>query len=192
MEARQSKPPDGRPAYPMTGADPGSGADGALVRAVAEGSHDALAVLYDRYVDAIFAVARRLTSDRGVAEEVVQETFLALWDRAETFDPTMGSVAAGCTRSPATGASTGYVRPLGVRISYRCRRRDGGRRAASEEADAGSLDRVATAGCSWPGRRRRRRRRGSWPAETRRAVQAALATMPADEREVIVLAYATN
>ena len=43
---------------------------------------------------AIFAAAYRLTSDRGTAEEVVQETFLALWNRAETFDPTVGSLAA--------------------------------------------------------------------------------------------------
>ena len=68
--------------------------DVALVRVVAGGSFDALANLYDRHADAIFAVARRLTSDRGVAEEVVQDTFLALWDRAETFDPAAGSLSA--------------------------------------------------------------------------------------------------
>src|SRR6187401_2754020 len=88
------KPADARPAYPMTGADPGSGSDATLVRAVAEGSHDALAALYDRHADAVFASASRLTSDRGLAEEVVQETFLALWNRAETFDPSVGSLAA--------------------------------------------------------------------------------------------------
>src|SRR5919109_2378027 len=88
------KPADRSAAYPMTGADPGSGSDATLVRAVAAGSHDALAALYDRHADAVFASASRLTSDRGMAEEVVQETFLALWDRAETFDPSVGSLAA--------------------------------------------------------------------------------------------------
>ena len=78
----------------MTGAGPGPGADAALVREVAAGSHDALAALYDRHADAVFASASRLTSDRGMAEEVVQETFLALWNRAETFDPSVGSLAA--------------------------------------------------------------------------------------------------
>src|SRR5688572_33199221 len=65
-----------------------------LVRAVAAGSQEALATLYDRHADAVYAAASRLTSDRQVAEEVVQETFLALWNRAELFDPATGSLAA--------------------------------------------------------------------------------------------------
>src|SRR6186997_580996 len=68
--------------------------DAALVREVAAGSQDALAALCDRYVDAVYAAAIRLTSDRQVAEEVVQETFLALWNRAELFNPATGSLAA--------------------------------------------------------------------------------------------------
>src|SRR3954463_6766738 len=68
--------------------------DVTLVREVAAGSEAALGDLYDRDVDAVFAAASRLTSDRQVAEEVVQETFLALWNRAELFDPAAGSLAA--------------------------------------------------------------------------------------------------
>ena len=67
--------------------------DAALVRAVAHGSEEALAALYDRHVDGIHAVALRLTNDRQLAEEVVQETFLALWNRAELFDPALASLA---------------------------------------------------------------------------------------------------
>ncbi|HSF03124.1 MAG TPA: sigma-70 family RNA polymerase sigma factor, partial [Solirubrobacterales bacterium] len=65
-----------------------------LVRELVQGSEQALAALYDRYGEAIFAAAHRLTADRGIAEEVVQETFLTLWNRAELFDPTAGSLAA--------------------------------------------------------------------------------------------------
>src|ERR671928_1281778 len=72
----------------------GSVDDAALVREVAAGSESALATLYDRHADGVYAAACRLTSDRQVAEEVVQETFLALWNRAELFDPTAGSLAA--------------------------------------------------------------------------------------------------
>src|SRR5215213_3857135 len=68
--------------------------DAHLVRSVAAGSQDALAALYDRHADAIYAVASRLTADRQVAEEVVQETFLTLWNRAELFDPAAGSLPA--------------------------------------------------------------------------------------------------
>src|SRR6188768_200279 len=67
--------------------------DAVLVRAVAAGSEDALAALYDRHVNGIHAVALRLTNDRQLAEEVVQETFLALWNRAELFDPALASLA---------------------------------------------------------------------------------------------------
>jgi len=61
---------------------------------MAAGSEAALETIYDRYASAIFAAAYRLTSDRGTAEEVVQETFLALWNRAESFDAAAGSLAA--------------------------------------------------------------------------------------------------
>jgi RNA polymerase sigma-70 factor (ECF subfamily) len=68
--------------------------DAALVREVAKGSQDALAELYDRHASAVFAAACRLTTDRQLAEEVVQETFLAVWNRAELFNPATGSLAA--------------------------------------------------------------------------------------------------
>jgi RNA polymerase sigma-70 factor (ECF subfamily) len=159
--------------------------DGALVRAVAAGSSDALAVLYDRYVDSIFATARRSTSDRGAAEEVVQETFLALWDRAETFDPAMGSVG-GWLRTIARNRSVDRLRAAARRptlVAYPIS-------PASGEPDAASLDRIATPD---------RVVGGSLPtpvpemelvsAETRRAIQAALVDLPDDERTAIVLAY---
>lgn len=65
-----------------------------LVRETIAGSHDALAALYDRHASTVFAVAMRTTRDRQLAGEVVQETFLALWDRAEQFDPQRGTLAA--------------------------------------------------------------------------------------------------
>ena len=54
----------------------------------------AFAALYDRHSGAVYAAAARLSSDRGLAEDIVQETFLALWDRAEQFQPTLGSLSA--------------------------------------------------------------------------------------------------
>jgi len=66
--------------------------DETLVRAVVSGSDRALAHLYDRHAGAVFKVALAVGVDRSLAEEVVQETFLALWDRAELFDPDRGTL----------------------------------------------------------------------------------------------------
>jgi RNA polymerase sigma-70 factor, ECF subfamily len=77
----------------MTGADADPVSDARLVRQVIEGSEDALANLYDRHVNAVFAAAMRATQDRWIASEVVQETFLALWNRAELFDPSRGTLS---------------------------------------------------------------------------------------------------
>src|SRR5262245_23865117 len=69
-------------------------ADGCLVRALIGGSESAFETLYDRYSASIFATAQHASRDRGVAADVVQETFLTLWNRAEAFDPSRGSLIA--------------------------------------------------------------------------------------------------
>ena len=66
--------------------------DAELLRSVAEGSAEALASIYDRHAADVYAVATRTTRDASTASDVVQETFLALWDRAELFDPARGSL----------------------------------------------------------------------------------------------------
>lgn len=66
--------------------------DADLLRLVAEGSAEALASIYDRHVRDVYALAARTTGDASVAGDVVQETFLAVWDRAELFDPQRGSL----------------------------------------------------------------------------------------------------
>ena len=76
--------------------DSGPG-DDELVRQVAAGSETAFAALYDRYAAPVFRAALRLQRDHGVAEDVVQETFLTLWNRAELFDPARGSLGAWLT-----------------------------------------------------------------------------------------------
>ena len=69
--------------------------DSSLLRRLIEGSHDALEGLYDRHAQAVFATALRVSRDREIAAEVVQDTFLTLWNRAELFDPSRGALRAG-------------------------------------------------------------------------------------------------
>jgi RNA polymerase sigma-70 factor, ECF subfamily len=159
--------------------------DAALVREVAAGSQDALATLYDRHVDAVFAAASRLTSDRQVAEEVVQETFLALWNRAESYDPSAGSLAAwlhtiarnrAVDRLRAAGRRPNLV-PLSATT-------------ADDERDAAALDRIVSQGTVLGGSAPARQpdAAAEW-ASVRQVIQDALAAMSDHERTVIVLAY---
>ena len=54
-------------------------ADARLASRVALGDADALGELYDHYGAACFRLAHRITANRALAEEVVQESFLAVW-----------------------------------------------------------------------------------------------------------------
>ncbi len=51
----------------------------------------ALDQLYTRYARLVFGIAFRTLNDRSEAEEVVQETFFSLYQKALLFDPTKGS-----------------------------------------------------------------------------------------------------
>jgi RNA polymerase sigma-70 factor, ECF subfamily len=156
-----------------------------LVREVAAGSEGALATLYDRHVDAVFAVAIRLTPDRQVAEEVVQETFLALWNRAELFNPTAGSLAAWLhtiarnrtvDRFRAAGRRPNLV-PFSVVTG-----------AASDETAA--IERALAGGTVLGGADLGPGPEGELAsAELRNVLRDALAELPEHERTALVLAY---
>jgi RNA polymerase sigma factor (sigma-70 family) len=64
--------------------------DEELVRAVVAGAHSALAALYDRYGRRAYSLARRVCRDDNLAEDVVQEAFLAFWRDPRRFDPGRG------------------------------------------------------------------------------------------------------
>jgi len=174
----------------MTGNGPGPGIDAGLVRELVAGSHDALATLYDRHADAVFASAYRLTSDRGLAEEVVQETFLALWNRAETFDPSVGSLAAWL-HTIARNRTVDRLRAAGRRPTLLpLSSVAGSGYGGGDEPDADALERVLASGAIVAGAAPSRSPEMEVALkELRGALQAALAEMPDVERVVILLAY---
>lgn len=59
--------------------------DEMLVERVAAGDQVSLAELYNRYQALTFGMATRITGDRSIAEDVVQETFLGIWRAAGRF-----------------------------------------------------------------------------------------------------------
>ena len=157
--------------------------DAVLVAAMVAGSEEALATLYDRHAMGIHATALRVTGDRGIAEDVVQEVFLTLWNRAERFDPQIGSLAAWLG-SIARNRAIDRLRAASRRPRLVSLGADG-----DGESQAEALERAAerrSAGASLG---------GTDPAaaleatEVRVAIADALAGMPEPEREVILLAY---
>ena len=68
--------------------------DAELLARVARREQWALAALYDRFGGRVFVLALRLLGDRQAAEEVTQDVFLRIWQRADTFQPGAASVLA--------------------------------------------------------------------------------------------------
>ena len=168
----------------MTERPSGPTDDASLVRDLASGSEAALGTLYDRYGDAIFAAAYRLTSDRGVAEEVVQETFLTLWNRAELFDPAAGSLRAWL-HAIGRNRAVDRLRAAGRRpqlVALSSSTRDENETQALERAVAGGT--VMAGAVQPPGPEE-----AAAANDRRDAIRVAIAAMPEVERTVILLAY---
>lgn len=147
-----------------------------------DGSETALAALYDRYGDAIFASAYRLTADRGIAEEVVQETFLALWNRAELFDPSAGSLTAwlhAIGRNRAVDRLRAAARrPRLVAV------------ASDAQSESQGLERAMASGTVVAGAAQPPGpEQAADAADLRDAIRSAIRDMPDQERVVILLAY---
>lgn len=63
-------------------------ADAALLCAIAQGQDAALGRLVARHGPGLTAVATRYLGSHSDAEDIVQETFLRVWQNASRFDPT--------------------------------------------------------------------------------------------------------
>lgn len=65
---------------------PEPGSDDELLRSVAAGDAAALAGLYERHAGGLFGYLLRLAGDRMTAEEILQDTMLAVWRSAAAFE----------------------------------------------------------------------------------------------------------
>ena len=73
-------------------------ADLGLLGRIAARDEAALADLYDRHSRLAYSLIMRILRCPTDAEEVLQETFVRVWSRAETYDARLGSPAAWLTR----------------------------------------------------------------------------------------------
>jgi RNA polymerase sigma-70 factor (ECF subfamily) len=138
--------------------------DGALVVAIGRWREDALAEAYRRHAGAAFALARRLLVDRQMAEEVLQEVFLRLWNAPDRFDPERGSL-----RSYLLAQTHG--RSVDMLRSETSRRRREERDARERAESVIDIEREVI------------------DLSMSEQVKEVVAALPADERKAIELAY---
>jgi RNA polymerase sigma-70 factor (ECF subfamily) len=66
--------------------------DSKLIERLKQRDPDAMGLLYDRFGRLALAVLIRIVRDRAIAEDLLQETFLKVWNRAEGFDGERGAL----------------------------------------------------------------------------------------------------
>lgn len=162
-----------------------SRSDAQLVAIVAAGDSAALAELYDRHADAIFRAAFRRSGDRTIAEEVLQDTYLALWNRAELFDPAQGSLLAWLSTIARNRAIDRLRhqgrRPMAMPLSAV---------VSGDDRHGSGLDRAMAHGTLLgSGATSVDPERMLEDAATRTEIRDALGTIPSRERQVLELAY---
>jgi RNA polymerase sigma-70 factor (ECF subfamily) len=137
--------------------------DEAVVALAARSDDIAFAELYDRYGRVAYGLALRILRDEALAEDAVQEAFLAIWRGASRFIPERGK------------AST-WILTLVHRRAVDVVRHEERRRADPLEDMDFSDPQGSTEDAVWLRLERER-------------VQAALRTLPDSQREAIELAY---
>jgi RNA polymerase sigma factor (sigma-70 family) len=136
--------------------------DESLLARVASGDEDALGRLYDRFGRVAYGLALRVLRDERLAEDAVQDAFVAVWRQAASFRP---------ERANARTWVLTFVHRRAVDLVRREERRRAEPLAPEIEPTAGSAAEAAEL------------------RERREAVQRALAQLPEEQRRPIELAY---
>jgi len=139
-----------------------------LMRRISEADEEAFRTLFRRHAPTAAALAVRIVRQRFIAEEIVQEAFLAVWRAPAAFDPSRGSVRSwllGLVHHRAVDA---------VRREEAQRRRAETAVAEAVIVDGDPAPLVVE--------------EAALPQE-RDAVRAALGDLPHDQRRVIELMY---
>jgi RNA polymerase sigma factor (sigma-70 family) len=61
-----------------------------ILRSFEEGNVKAMDLLYDHYSDALFGVIIRIVRDEAIASDVLQESFVKIWQNSRSYDPSKG------------------------------------------------------------------------------------------------------
>lgn len=138
-----------------------------LLRAIARGDESAFARVYDRYSPILLGLLLRILRSRAEAEDVLQEVFLQVWQRAQSFDSTRGRAFTWLV-TLARSRAIDRLRSIGSR--------ERATRASAEDAPPESEP------TEWADTAAIR-------AERAEVVREALAELPDEQRQVLLLAY---
>jgi RNA polymerase sigma-70 factor, ECF subfamily len=137
--------------------------DIAILERIVARDQGAVAELYDRHSRLLYGLLLRILRNRGEAEEVLQEVFVLVWTRAETYSVALGSPAAWLVRI-ARNRAIDRLRSNAVRL-----RAVEAAPASADASDNPEMRAVAS--------------------EQQQAVKAALDELPPEQRILIEQAY---
>jgi RNA polymerase sigma factor (sigma-70 family) len=140
--------------------------DRALVSLVCASDAAALEALYGRYGRACYGLARRILTDEQLAQDVVQEVFLAVWRDASRFDASRGGFSTWLLSMTHHKAVDSVRREENLR-----KRRTSADVLETQESEAPKVDEAV------------------WSLVRRERVREALKTLPGPQREALALAY---
>ena len=146
-----------------------------LVARMASGDDQALAAFYDRFGKLAYSLAYQIVGDSDEAEEVVADAFLQMWRSAASFDPARASVAAWVSMITRTRALD--------------RLRASKRRSRVVELAAGGSAGTGEEAAAIPLSRPEDPVRSVEVLDLRARVSQHLAELPANQRQVIELAF---
>ncbi len=153
----------------MTAGLPASAtADIALLTRIAGRDAVALGELYDRHNRLLFSLIVRILRDRGESEDVLQEVFVRVWDRADSYSAALGTPSAWLVRI-ARNRAIDRLRSRQVRANI----------AESYETPPIAADPTPASNPELL----------AHTAEQRRAILAALDRLPAEQRTLVDAAY---
>ncbi len=64
--------------------------DNTLIQQLKEQDEQALSLLYDKYSGAIYSVIIKMTRDEVISQDLLQDTFMTVWNKSYQYDPNKG------------------------------------------------------------------------------------------------------
>jgi RNA polymerase sigma-70 factor (ECF subfamily) len=120
--------------------------DGSLVERLRRRDPQAMGDLYDRYGKIAFSVIYRIVRNQSTAEDLLQETFLRVWNRVQAFDQEKGSLGPWVL-TVARNRAIDYLRSLDGRMSknaFDIERMESPAVFSTLESDLLNMDRIKT------------------------------------------------